>query len=245
MTAHKNDALIPPQATDSDKALEALKAISGPVAGLVDVLWTTPLQKRHGDWRNAVFSALRDHESELANLADRLDNVQSIFIQATLEAMKTHIAEKREALRNAVLNTAIGTDLDDSEQSLLIRYIGELTPLHLLLLKYLSCNQKEYGKEKSYANLKGLYQKHMIQKQGYAECDVPEHIFKLLCMDLDSRGLARFSSSLEDFGGISNPSPLGTVSYNQDSETIAITPLGHDFLRYISAPPDAAYAEPS
>lgn len=60
------------------------------------------------------------------------------FVQAARTAIGTHQREKQLALRNAVLNVATGNAPDEDLQSLFLRYIDELTPWHLRVLRYFS-----------------------------------------------------------------------------------------------------------
>ena len=55
-------------------------------------------------------------------------------MQATQEAIRTHQEEKLEALRNAVLNTALGEGPDFDRKQIFLNKIAVLTPLHVRVL---------------------------------------------------------------------------------------------------------------
>jgi hypothetical protein len=48
--------------------------------------------------------------------------------------MSTHKQEKRDALRNALLNIALHRSTDEDQQQTFLRYIDELTVWHLRIL---------------------------------------------------------------------------------------------------------------
>ena len=138
----------PPKATAGDVALKIATAATkgavsialpgaGAVAELLDLV-RTPLQRRQEDW-------LSDLAARLAALeeARRLDREHlgqdEAFLDAVARgiqaAMRTGQAEKREALRNAALNIALGTTPDEGERELFLDMVERFTAWHLRLLK--------------------------------------------------------------------------------------------------------------
>ncbi|HXF27840.1 MAG TPA: hypothetical protein VN610_11210, partial [Bryobacteraceae bacterium] len=68
----------------------------------------------------------------------------SALLQATQAAVKTHHAEKLKALRNAVVNVAIGKDLNEDRDAVFLSVIDQFTPTHLRLLRFFQDPQR-YG----------------------------------------------------------------------------------------------------
>jgi hypothetical protein len=62
----------------------------------------------------------------------------SAFAHATQAALKTHQAEKIEALRNAVLNVAIGSAPSEDLQLIFLNMIDSFTPKHMQVLRFLT-----------------------------------------------------------------------------------------------------------
>jgi len=60
----------------------------------------------------------------------------SVVMQATTLAMRTHQQEKLEALRNAVINVAMGQGPDDARQHFFLECVGSLSELQLRILKF-------------------------------------------------------------------------------------------------------------
>jgi len=58
------------------------------------------------------------------------------MLEASQIALRTHQEEKLEALRNAVLNTALGKAPEEDLRAIFLNFVAEFTPTHLFLLKY-------------------------------------------------------------------------------------------------------------
>jgi hypothetical protein len=61
----------------------------------------------------------------------------SAVLQATQAAVRTHQEEKIEALRNAVLNVAIGIDLSQDLRAIFLSFIDTFAPSHMRMLRFL------------------------------------------------------------------------------------------------------------
>lgn len=134
-----------PQPDDADKARTALEKIVeqvpilGPATVHVLSQFLMPAyQRRQEEW----FKSLADsfEAEERANAAFRASHAfeneafTTAVIQATRIAVSTHQEEKREALRNALLNIALHRLPDEDQQQTFLRYIEELTEWHLRIL---------------------------------------------------------------------------------------------------------------
>jgi hypothetical protein len=140
--------LLPPEQGQWDRALavirggmQAIPLAGGLIAEVFDAAVGTPLQRRQQAWMEEIARRLLELEASgqirIADLGDD-ETFVSTILQANQAAMRTHHAEKLEALRNAVLNSAVHTQADDLKQQLFIRWVDDFSPLHLLLLKLLS-----------------------------------------------------------------------------------------------------------
>jgi hypothetical protein len=58
----------------------------------------------------------------------------STLLQVLDASVKTHQEGKRQALRNAILNTALGKAPDEDLRHMFVNYVVELTESHLLIL---------------------------------------------------------------------------------------------------------------
>jgi hypothetical protein len=98
-----------------------------------------PLQKRQAEWMEEVAHGLKQLEGRAEGFKiERLkDNEQfiSIVLTATQTANRSHQQEKREALRNAVLNVAAGSGLEQDAEAIFLSLIDRFTAWHLRILR--------------------------------------------------------------------------------------------------------------
>jgi hypothetical protein len=110
-------------------------------------LLKAPLTKRSEAFLGSVYEKLLELEQKVDefSIESLKDNelFTSILWQAIQKAMNNHQQEKLEALQNAVLNCAMEIDIDENMQMVLLRYIDDLTPLHIRTLKLLE-SPKQY-----------------------------------------------------------------------------------------------------
>ena len=109
---------------------------AGAATPFLALVCSTPAQRRRDDYLQDMSDRLRALED--AGLLTRDDLDSEDFITAVLRtvpaAMSTAAAEKRTALRNASLNTALGRQPSEDLFEMFLRYVEELTPLHIKLL---------------------------------------------------------------------------------------------------------------
>lgn len=60
----------------------------------------------------------------------------SALLTAIPMAIRTHLEEKREYLRNAILNIALKNETDGILQTIFLNYIDEFTPSHVRVLSF-------------------------------------------------------------------------------------------------------------
>jgi hypothetical protein len=123
--------------------------LGGSLAEFFSVVITPPLEKRRDSWLIEIFTRLKKLEEQIEefkieNLGNN-ENFISTLLYATQVAMRTHRQEKLDALRNAVLNSALNPTVDENLQLMFLNLVDRYTPWHLTLLQFL-VNPKEYGK---------------------------------------------------------------------------------------------------
>ena len=120
-------------------AVSAIPFAGGAISEIIGAAVSLPLSKRRDEWFQDLASRLEELEGQKAGFSlDSLgDNEQfvSAAVQATQAALRTHQKEKIEALRNAVLNTAVRQGPEDDYQTVFFALIDRFTPAHLRLLK--------------------------------------------------------------------------------------------------------------
>lgn len=189
----------PPKANKADAAHAIVRSGLGtiPIAGaaateLFSAIVTPPLEKRKTEWMKKVGEALRNLESQKGiNLQDLQNNdtFLDISLHATQAALRTSREEKLIALKNAILNSAMPSPINDSMQQMFINFIDTLTVWHLRLLSFLK-DPVEWAEENnlnfSHISMGGTA---TIIEMAFVELRQKRNFYDQLGKDLYSRGL--------------------------------------------------------
>jgi hypothetical protein len=125
--------------TAVSSALNAVPYVGSPIAVWFQTLVARPLDQRRWAWVEELSARIRVLEERINGFfaKDALERpeVLSTLLEASNIAMRNHAAEKLEALRNAVLNSALGKGPDEERRLILLRLIGELGPITVTALR--------------------------------------------------------------------------------------------------------------
>jgi hypothetical protein len=104
-------------------------------------LVTAPLRgKRLSGWLDELRLRLNDLSQKVEALTPESLAMDEAFIsafaQATQAALRTHQKEKLDALRNAVLNVALGKETDANRQGLFLALVDRFQAAHLTVLRF-------------------------------------------------------------------------------------------------------------
>jgi hypothetical protein len=118
--------------------VSAIPDWGSPAAEIFGMITAPILGRRREQW----FEDLRGRLNDLMGKVDGLtvksltDNEEfvSALAHATQTALKTHQAEKRESLRNAVLNVAVGSAPSEDLQMIFLNMIDRFSPKHMQVL---------------------------------------------------------------------------------------------------------------
>lgn len=216
----KSEKLKPSAGDAAHTAAKAVLSLipwaGGSAAEIFGAIVTPPLQKRRDKLIEDVVTGLEELRAKRPELDwDELlksDKFITATLHATQAALKNHQEEKLEALRNSILNAAIGTSLDEDVQLVFLRYIDELTPWHLRLLDYFqdpAAWLKEHGIKVPEMLFGGLT---VGVHAAFPELKKQGELYKQLVSDLQARGLLEgfsdgtmspqgiFASRISDFG---------------------------------------------
>jgi len=122
--------------------------LGGPLAEFFSLIITPPLEKRRTEWLIDIFTRLKQLEEKvegfkIENLAEN-EIFISTLLYATQVAMRTHLREKLDALRNAVINSAVKLPIDENLQLIFLNLVDRYTPWHLIILHFLE-DPRQYG----------------------------------------------------------------------------------------------------
>jgi hypothetical protein len=203
--------------------LSVIPTIGGSALELFNAVIAPPIERRRNDWLNKLAERVQALEQRgrvrVADLANN-DEFVSAVMQATAAAVRNHQQEKIEALRNAVLNTALGQSPEDAKRELFLAFVDQFTVLHLRVLKDLSA----FGPPESQSN---------AAKTRIGE--IAELAMKRLPALRDQSALAE--TVVEDLcrRGLLNYWPDGDVAYVPRG-CRQVSPFGEEFLQFITEP---------
>ncbi|MHB8050496.1 MAG: hypothetical protein ACYDHQ_04660 [Coriobacteriia bacterium] len=138
------EAASRPDAIDAGQAIVRAAVASVPVIGsaaaeLMGFVVTPPLEARRNEWLNSLALDLDRLQSQLDDFKipglSLNDNFLSAVAVAVGVATRSAERDKRDMLRNAVLNSALGDVPDFDMQAVFIGYLEYLMPLHVQLLR--------------------------------------------------------------------------------------------------------------
>jgi hypothetical protein len=209
-------------------ALSSIPVVGGAALELFNTVIAPPLAKRQAEWMESIAVRLTELEKKvdgfkIENLQSN-DNFISTIFYSTALAVRNHQEEKLEALRNAVLNTAIASKFDDNLSHMFLNCIDYLTPLHVLVLKYFE-SPTQWVKDKNirtdnYAMGGAI----TIFDIAFPELAEKKDFAKQIVSDLSDRGLA------------GNWESMHTMTNADGMYAPRITSLGKQFLAFISSP---------
>ena len=224
----------PPEPNWKDRAhalvragLGSLPYVGAAATELLQMVIVPSLEKRRTEWMNSVAEGLKALE-EKAQL--RIDGLASneVFVDTVLHATQTAIRnsqqEKREALCNAVLNSALPNPPDESRQQMFIEWIDTLTAWHLRVLRLLDNPERwfrERGRQLPEYTFGGSLSDLLVK--AYPELQNQRGLYDQIARDLHSRGLSGTDS-------------LHTMMSGSGVYAQRTTELGREFLNFITSP---------
>ncbi len=230
----KRHKLTPPKPSTGDTAHLVASSILSFFPGAPELFRkfvTPPLEKRQYAWMQEVANTLERLVSNQGLALEELTNNEafvSMVLQATYVAIRNHHEEKRRALANCIFNAGIASDIETDLQLAFVRYVDELSPSHVILLRAIRDRYSEIATLKSYETLYRLLSKNLAKP--------PTHdVFKMMCLELQGRGLIRISQYIEDFTGIFEATAIVTEDTRDDLSRVIISEVGQQFLAFISS----------
>jgi hypothetical protein len=188
----------------------------GALAEFMQVFFASPIEKRREEWMKQVAHAL----NYLMGKGLTVDSIQSnerfnsAVFQANAIAQRTHRREKLDALRNALINIAIGQSPDEALESIFLSYIDNFTEWHIRILHlYAAPNPRQ-----------ALTEVNQVIEQAFPDLKGRPEIYDTVWKDLLQKGLVDMQSL---HGPITN-----TTSVSNRHATV----LGKMFLKFIAEP---------
>lgn len=232
----QSEQLKYPQPDGRDHLHKFLTTLVSPLPYAVDLITLiikSPIEKRQQEFvqllADKIIELLKKHEELTPENLSQNDSFVTTIIQACRMADTIHQEEKRQALCNAVLNSALPEAPDDTKQRMFVSWLAEFTTWHIKILKL-------------FENLKfGLVTMNLANADW--DLVITERGKFLEIIDTEYPEMAeevdlhfQIVKSLYDKHLIANKFPRrGMMTRNEPSPKV--TSLGKEFLKFIT-PPD-------
>lgn len=122
--------------------VSAVPTAGGPLQVLFENVFASPIEKRKQAWLEQLAGVVSEVQERVKDLTpEKLASSEAfvtVAMQASQMAIRNHQQAKLEALRNAVLNSALPNPPQEDEQMIFLRLIDQLTPWHLRVLSLLN-----------------------------------------------------------------------------------------------------------
>lgn len=220
-----------PKPTVKDLVYAGIKGFVGEFPGgstggeVLALAITPPLAKRMDGFLEGLAHDIAELQDKFEQLnAERLSDNElfvTAAVQATQIAVRNHQPEKIDALRNAVVNSAILTEPKDDMVQSFLSYVDTLTVSHIKVLQFFY-DPGIWGNEHT-INWPNWSMGGMLMPLLHAMPELGEEFARQIIKDLQARGL------MTDF----NPGATITDSAMFASRT---TDMGNSFLDFIKKP---------
>jgi hypothetical protein len=225
--------LTPPKEDSGDQlhmlaraGIASIPLIGGAALELFNTIIAPPIAKRRNEWMEEVAEALQKLAGEKKITLDTLKDDPAFIdsvLQATQAAIRSHQQTKRDALRNAVLNSALPGSPDSSTQLMFISFIDRFTEWHIRILDLFSDPPRWAAKHSIvFPALMAGGLSHILL-HAFPELTGRDPFYRQIWTDLNGSGL------------LNTPSIGGTMT-GAGLVAKRTTDFGDQFLRFISEP---------
>lgn len=231
-------AQLPDLPEENSKKRTAMEVVAEGAAGMIPFVGSMLAATL-----SAYFSATQENRTRqwmeqmavvVQELLDRVEDLEAAeladdpaFFDAAVAAARiataTSSAEKHAALQNALFNVGTGDSLDADKRAIYLRYIDELTPSHIRLMRFLDNPARwfdQHGLQWPNVYAGGLMS---VIDVAFPEWRADEPFLDTLSADLVARGL------------IDNPG-LRTMMTGEGLKAQRTKPKGREFMGFISGP---------
>ncbi len=227
------DLVDPAVEPDSEKAhrvsraaLSGIPVLGGALVEAFNALIEPPMARRKTEWMAQVTEAINELcEKGIVTEQDLQENEKffTTLVHASNVAIRNHEKEKLDALRNAVLNSALPGAPDDTLQQLFLNLIDSCTSWHIAILKLFQGPEQwaqKNGHQFPSWSMGGIT---AVIESAYPELQGQQELYRLVWQDLFRNGLL-------------NTDGLGTTMTGSGMLAKRTTTIGDKFVEFISEP---------
>ncbi|WP_430251267.1 hypothetical protein [Neorhizobium sp. DAR64860/K0K1] len=185
-----------------------------------------PLAKRREEWFRLVGEAILDLQENVegfdpSSLSDNEEFISCVY-EATHLAMKTHREFKRRALKNAIVNTALGMTLDESLRGRFMANVDIFSAAHVRMLSVLH-DPRSFETCVTVSQGLAMGSQSDVIRGEISKSEMPDNVFKLVVSDLEREGFI-------------NGSVTGMMTGGESMLSKRTTEIGDLFLRFVTQP---------
>lgn len=233
MTEIDKELIDPAVEPTSEKAhrmtrasLAAVPALGGTLVEAFNALIEPPMARRKTEWMVQVTDALNQLFEKGILTEEDLQTNEKFFttlVHASNVAIRNHEKEKLDALRNAVLNSALPGAPDDTLQQLFLNLVDSCTSWHIALLRLFQGPEQwatQNGHKFPSWSTGGLT---AVIEDAFPQLKGHQDLYRLVWQELFRSGLV-------------NTDGLGTTMTASGMFAKRTTAIGDKFLAFISEP---------
>ena len=233
-----NESTKPPKPSAGDdahalvrSALGAIPQVGTAAVELFNIVITPPIVRRRDEWCEMMGRRLEELEERRQVTIEQLqqdDAFQTAILQASHMAIRTHSAEKREALCNAVLNTALRTESNETHHQIFLGLVDAFTPTHLKLLSIMDNPRKHFEELKidvaSITETEKFARHHLLMQALLPDFWEEGEVYLKMCNDFHAAEFIRRNQvDFERFEALEGQ----------------LSDLGKRFMRFVLTPPQS------
>lgn len=135
-----------------------------------------------------IVESLEKLKVEIDKIKDK-DKFATTVLQILPISLRTNEREKREALKNIVLNTALGNNLDDDIHQFLLNQLDSITSWHIKILDYFKHPQGWFQvRQKTIPPISSGSAASALE-EAFPKLKGKIEFYEMIIMDLQNRGL--------------------------------------------------------
>ncbi|HDM8130247.1 hypothetical protein [Vibrio harveyi] len=142
-------------------SVASIPGVGGVAAEVFNSIVESPMESRKIQWMIEVTDAINMHLVEREHSIEKLihnDVFITTLLQASQSALRQHSLDKREMLKNAVVNSALDAELFEWKNAIFMNMIERFSVLHMVMLKvanqeknwFMDAFLKQKGRDKGF-----------------------------------------------------------------------------------------------
>lgn len=206
-------------------ALSIIPAVGGVAVELFQFIVTPPIEKRRNEWMREIGQAIQQLERDRGINIEQLQSNEvfvDTLLQASQIALRNSQQEKLNALKNAVINSALPHPVEQTLQQMFLNWVDTFTVWHIRVLS-LFHNPQQWATDNNHPLPTNISMGGLSTLLGHAFPELAQDraLYDQIWNDLYQKGLV-------------NTEGLHTTMSWNGMIARRTTDLGENFLRFIS-----------